>query len=136
MISPRLTILMPDTTVNSRGGKNQKEDDIKAKLLLLLLTEGGPKNYGHHHQKQPFCHQLVLFYYSDTRRVKHLFFTLGYSITLMQSFPDVMLMDCTYKTNKFKLPLLHILGVTPIETNFSAGFCFLPGETEKDYFPT
>jgi len=31
------------------------------------------------------------------------------------------------------MPLLHILGVTPIETNFSAGFCFLPGETEQDY---
>jgi len=42
-------------------------------------------------------------------------------------------MDYTYKTNKFKMPLLHFLGVTPIETNFSAGFCFLPGESASDY---
>jgi hypothetical protein len=69
----------------------------------------------------------------NTHRVTHLFFTLSHSIGLMQSFPDVLEMDCTYKTNKFKMPLLHILGVTPIETNFSAGFCFLPGESASDY---
>jgi len=69
----------------------------------------------------------------ETRRVTHLFFTISHSIDLMRSFPDVLLMDCTYKTNKFKMPLLHFLGVTPIETNFSAGFCFLPGESASDY---
>jgi hypothetical protein len=47
--------------------------------------------------------------------------------------PDVLMMDCTYRTNKYKLPLLHILGCTNLQTFFSAGFCFLRNETQLDY---
>jgi hypothetical protein len=43
------------------------------------------------------------------------------------------MMDATYKTNRFKMPLLHFVGVTSMDTNFSAAFCFLPGETAEDY---
>ena len=43
-------------------------------------------------------------------------------------------MDCTYRTNKYKLPLLHILGCTNLQTFFSAGFCFLSNETHADYY--
>lgn len=42
-------------------------------------------------------------------------------------------MDCTYRTNKYRLPLLHILGCTNLQTFFSAGFCFLSSETQADY---
>ena len=42
-------------------------------------------------------------------------------------------MDCTYRTNKYRLPLLHILGCTNLGTFFSAGFCFLRNETQLDY---
>jgi hypothetical protein len=31
------------------------------------------------------------------------------------------------------MPLLHFLGVTPINTSFSAGFAFLLGEEQSDY---
>jgi hypothetical protein len=31
------------------------------------------------------------------------------------------------------MPLLHFVGVSPIGKYFSAGFCFLSGETEEDY---
>ena len=43
-------------------------------------------------------------------------------------------MDCTYRTNKYRLPLLHILGCTNLQTFFSAGFCFLRNETQLDYY--
>jgi hypothetical protein len=69
----------------------------------------------------------------ESRRVTHLFFTLSYSVGLMQSFPDVALMDAIYKTNRFKMPLLHFVGVTPIDTSFSAAFCFVPGKCADDY---
>ena len=42
-------------------------------------------------------------------------------------------MDCTYKTNKYRLPLLHIVGMTSLNSQFSAGFCFLKEEKQKDY---
>ena len=43
-------------------------------------------------------------------------------------------MDCTYRTNKYRLPLKHILGCTNLQIFFSAGFCFLRNETYEDYF--
>jgi hypothetical protein len=39
-------------------------------------------------------------------------------------------MNYIYRTNKYKLPLLHILGCTNLQTYFSAGFCFLRNETQ------
>jgi hypothetical protein len=66
-------------------------------------------------------------------RIQNLFFAHRKQIELLLSNPDVLLMDCTYRTNKYKLPLLHILGCTNLQTFFSAGFCFIRNETELDY---
>ena len=65
--------------------------------------------------------------------VQYLFFAHKKQIELLRANLDVLLMDCTYRTNKFKLPLLHILGCTNLGTFFSAGFCFLRNETQQDY---
>jgi hypothetical protein len=67
-------------------------------------------------------------------RVHSLFFVHQKQIELFLANPDVLLMDCTYRTNKYKLPLLHILGCTNLQTFFSAGFCFLRNETYDDYY--
>src|SRR5437016_5514854 len=42
-------------------------------------------------------------------------------------------MDCTYKTNWFKMPLLDILGSTGIGRTYFAAFMFLSRETEEEY---
>jgi len=44
-----------------------------------------------------------------------------------------MLMDCTYKTNKFRMPLLNIVFPTGLHTTIQLGLCFMYSETEKDY---
>ncbi|CAL2270865.1 unnamed protein product [Prunus armeniaca] len=41
-------------------------------------------------------------------------------------------MDCTYKTNKYKMPLLDIIGVSSFNTSFYSCFVFMQKE-EKDY---
>ncbi len=43
-------------------------------------------------------------------RVRHLFITYLQSIQLAQTNQDVVLVDNTYKTNKFDMPLLHMIG--------------------------
>ena len=45
-------------------------------------------------------------------------------------------MDTTYKTNKYRLPLLQIVGVTCTCLSFSAGFAFLSSEKEKNFIWT
>ncbi|RZB91207.1 hypothetical protein D0Y65_023565 [Glycine soja] len=40
----------------------------------------------------------------------------------------VVLIDSTYKTNRYRLPLLDFVGVTPTGMTFFAGFAYLEGE--------
>ena len=69
----------------------------------------------------------------ESNHVQNLFFAHQKQMELLLANPDVLLMDCTYRTNRYKLPLLHILGCTNLQTFFSAGFCFLSSETQADY---
>lgn len=66
-------------------------------------------------------------------RITHLFFALSTQVQLLRAFPDVLLMDCTYKTNRYNMPLLHIVGKTPVDAYFSGAFCFMNGESDEDY---
>ena len=69
---------------------------------------------------------------TKTRRVLQLFFAYKPAINLMHAYPDVLMADCTYKTNMFSMPLLHFLGASPLG-HFSTGFCFMPDETYSSY---
>ena len=42
-------------------------------------------------------------------------------------------MDCTYKTNKYKIPLLVIIGSTSLNSNFYIAFAFIEKEEEEDF---
>jgi MULE transposase domain len=64
--------------------------------------------------------------------LKHLFVASTQQIELMRCYPVIMLMDSTYKTNRYRIPLLHFGGTTPTNSFFSGAFCFLSGEAEED----
>ena len=66
-------------------------------------------------------------------KLTHLFFAHQQSIKTANSFPSVFLLDCTYKTNKFNMPLLHIVGLDATYGTFSACFAFLSAEKKNDY---
>ena len=61
------------------------------------------------------------------------FWTHPDAVKLLNAFNIVFLMDTTYKTNKYRLPLLEIVGVTCTGLSFSAGFAFLSSEKEKNF---
>jgi hypothetical protein len=63
----------------------------------------------------------------------HIFFAHPKSLALLSEYPEVLLLDCTYKSNKYKLPLLNFVGSTSIPTTFFVAFCFLKQEKEEDY---
>ncbi|XP_077246031.1 protein FAR1-RELATED SEQUENCE 5-like [Tasmannia lanceolata] len=66
-------------------------------------------------------------------RLTHLFFAHPKSITLSKNYSNVFVMDCTYKTNKYKMPLLDIVGVTSFNSSFYSCFAFLQKEEREDY---
>ena len=65
--------------------------------------------------------------------VSDLFWTHPDSVKLLNAFNIVFLMDTTYKTNKYQLPLLEIVGVTYTWLTFSAGFAIISSEQESNF---
>nr|XP_043620335.1 PKS-NRPS hybrid synthetase cheA-like [Erigeron canadensis] len=51
----------------------------------------------------------------------------------MAAFPDVLLIDATYNTNKFDMPLLEIVGVTSTSKTFSIAFVLLDRERTSNF---
>lgn len=47
--------------------------------------------------------------------------------------PWVLFMDCTYKTNRYKMPLLDIVGCNAMNSTFYVGFAFLSNERQETY---
>lgn len=66
-------------------------------------------------------------------RVTAIFFAHVNSLAYLQAYPDLLILDCTYKTNKYGMPLLNIIGVDACQHSFCIAFAFLSGETEPDY---
>ncbi|XP_021840674.2 protein FAR1-RELATED SEQUENCE 5-like [Spinacia oleracea] len=69
----------------------------------------------------------------DKGHLTHVFFAHPRSIMLAKTYSSVFVMDCTYKTNKYGMPLLDIIGMTSLNKSFYAAFVFLQNEKEEDY---
>ena len=66
-------------------------------------------------------------------RVTAVLFAHPDSLQFVQGYPDILLLDCTYKTNKYRMPLLDMIGVDACQRSFCIAFAFLSGEAEEDY---
>ncbi|XP_028186369.1 protein FAR1-RELATED SEQUENCE 5-like [Glycine soja] len=90
-----------------------KRSNTEMQQLMILLDRD---QYIHWHRVK------------DDNVVRDLFWSHPDAIKLTNSCNLVFLIDNTYKTNRYKLSLLDIVGVTPIGMTFSAGFAYLEGE--------
>jgi len=54
--------------------------------------------------------------------LQYIFWTHPDSIKLLSSFNIVLMMDNTYKTKRYKIPLLEVVGVISTGLTFSATF--------------
>ena len=55
------------------------------------------------------------------------------SIRLFRRFPSVVMMDCTYRTNQYNMPALHIMGVCGLGRGFLIGVVLLAREMVPFY---
>ncbi|KAK2373976.1 protein FAR1-RELATED SEQUENCE [Trifolium repens] len=55
------------------------------------------------------------------------------SIKLLNLFSIVLVMDCTYKTNKYRQPLLQVIGITSTDLTFAVGFSYMESEKTDNY---
>ncbi|KAG5562042.1 hypothetical protein RHGRI_004924 [Rhododendron griersonianum] len=70
---------------------------------------------------------------NETENVTELFWSPPSAGEMLRAFPRVLMMDCTYKTNKYRFPLLQIVGVTSTEMTFCAAFAFMECEKTENY---
>lgn len=62
--------------------------------------------------------------HNDIGHITYLFIIHPLSIKLAKVFSAIFVMDCTYKTNKYNMSLLDIIGVSCFNTFFYSGFVF------------
>jgi hypothetical protein len=66
-------------------------------------------------------------------RLTRFAFTSTKVVQLTRRFGMVLTMDYTYKTNRFKMPLLHIISFVCTGATFISAIAFLSVETIEDY---
>lgn len=76
---------------------------------------------------------IVRTFVDPENHLTHMFFTHPDLLEMYRLFPSVLLIDCTYKVNSFKLNLLEIVAFTCHNTSFSLGFALVQGESSEDY---
>jgi hypothetical protein len=76
-----------------------------------------------------------LYHYStdSNDRLINLIFFHKESVNILQRYHNTIVLDCTYKTNRFNMYLLDIVGVTATGHSFVIGQAFLSGEATEDY---
>ena len=100
----------------NRQGKSPPE------ALISRLEEEKAEGKIYFEWKQDKEGYISMLFVADMRSVEHL-----------NQHPDILLLDCTYKTNKFDMLLLYILRVNYHGNSFTVGLCFLDQEVVETY---
>ncbi|XP_057452011.1 protein FAR1-RELATED SEQUENCE 6-like [Lotus japonicus] len=64
--------------------------------------------------------------------IRTLFWAHPVSIQLFNQFPTVVLLDSTYKTNKYMIPLLEMVGMTSVGFTYTIGFGYMCNERDTE----
>jgi hypothetical protein len=101
----------------------QERSPIHA-LLDILTAENGENQWWTRFRTQ---------FETDEGPLTHLFIAYRKHIEFLMRNHEVLVLDSTYKTNRFQLPVVNIIGLTPINRLFFAGSAFIKSEKIDDY---
>ncbi|XP_023746875.1 uncharacterized protein LOC111895020 [Lactuca sativa] len=68
-----------------------------------------------------------------SNELENLFFVHSHSLNIWKTFPHVLIIDATYKTNKYCMPFVQIVGTTSTNKTFNITFAFIINEKEESY---
>ena len=69
----------------------------------------------------------------DTDTVKDILWARPASIELLHAFLHELIIDCTYKNNMYRVPLIEIVGAISTDMTFSVAFAYLKAEQEDNF---
>jgi len=117
-----VTLIKQVYNAQTRWRKGQREDKTELQYLITKLEK----------------HQYVYFTRANSEEttLEDLFFAHPDSIDMLNTFPTVLVMDSTYKTNTYRMALFEIVGVTSTKITYSVVFAFLSFERENNFIWT
>jgi hypothetical protein len=108
--------------------------DICNQVATIRRQKLGDKSSMEYLREQLIQHQWKHEFIQDTTgHMTYLMFAHPTSIELANKYNRAFVLDCTYKTNRFKMPLLHIIGVTASNLSFTIALCFMLNEGTESY---
>ena len=114
------SLITPKDISNARFRMNRSRlgRDTKVEALFRSLDQ---HDYWYRHVEDEQLHlQSIIWFNKQT-------------LELFRKAPDVLLIDCTFKTNRYNLPLLNILATSGNNTSIHLGVALLPGQREGCY---
>jgi len=114
-----VTIIKQVYNARTRWRKGQRMDKTEMQYLISKLEK----------------HKYVYFTRenSEETTLEDIFFAHLESIDMLNTFPTILVMDSTYKTNTYRMPLFEIVGVTSTKMTYSVAFAFLSFEQENNF---
>ncbi|XP_074300781.1 protein FAR1-RELATED SEQUENCE 4-like [Silene latifolia] len=110
------------TQIYSAVNKFRREVRGTRNTARQMLAVAVASNYVEWHKTDP-----------ETEELTHVFMAHPEAVKLFRAYPHVVLIDSTYKTNKYKIALVEVVGVTPCGSSFLIATVLLPSESEDDY---
>ncbi|KAI5436541.1 hypothetical protein KIW84_022873 [Lathyrus oleraceus] len=95
---------------------------VPPRHILLSLQDRDPENVTRITQKK-----------DDSEVVRKIFWAHPDSVKLLNIFPIVLVMDSTYKTNKYRQPLFEIVGMKSTELTFAVAFAYMESEQTENF---
>ncbi|XP_057444454.1 protein FAR1-RELATED SEQUENCE 5-like [Lotus japonicus] len=114
-----LTTITQVYSCNKRFKKEERGPLTEMQHLMKKLVEA---KYVHFERQQ-----------ADSSEIRDLFWAHPDAVRLFNTFSHVVIMDCTYKTNRYQIPLLEMVGLTSTGLTFSIAFCYIVREHTIDY---
>jgi hypothetical protein len=113
-------LVTPRDIYNARSALRRQKLGNSTPLEFLLKTL--KENHWKYAIKQDSEGHVLFFMFAHPESIKY-----------ANLYNRVFVLDCTYKTNRYRMPLLHIIGVSPSNSTFSVAFCFMQNEQEESY---
>ncbi|XP_020253274.1 protein FAR1-RELATED SEQUENCE 5-like [Asparagus officinalis] len=141
----------PSHAVGSRLGKispiqlevirEQENFNLSPSNMLASMKRADPENKSCQKQVYNAVNDSIrqLNYMYDVRTADEsselgdIVFCHPASFVMVNAYPEVMMIDCTYNTNEYDIPLLEVVGATSTDKTFTIAYAFMRNERQENY---
>ena len=127
---PSKLITRKDITNDREQMRRDNLQGMTPTQAMMLALDKYNEQFGGDSTKR---YRYTVHTHPATEQPDYLFWMHPASLALLKENYDLVLIDCTYKTNRYNMPLCHITGRTSSGKTFDIAYCFVNNECEETY---